>query len=362
MHTAICEESWCRNVLRPAFIRLVAQVSGPCTSVADVTMTPYEQKQWERLLSHWTKKAQRRRILPPKAREALGAAGSSTRAVALRVADATPDQVKDALGSAAGATLTPVADKVVDLLDFVNDWAAEVTNPALVLKHHQKQGRDVVSLADLRALDLEHLDEVTEKFALQCRTLGFGEGAALGALAMIPVAGGAAAIGLDIVVMEVLSTAIATHVCHAYGLDATTPEMRPVVARMVRRSFVKQAPRAGMQRAANLAATTAQGRTNWSSALRKNHRLLAAVEKVMKRWNGVQHIPVQSAAKGLPVIAIVMGAGTNMVVLGDIAKQSVYYAQTLHLAQKYDLALPANLASLVADRPNDEANPDESST
>ena len=50
------------------------------------------------------------------------------------------------------------------------------------------------------------------------------------------------------------------------------------------------------------------------------------------------------AAKGLPVIAVVTSTGTNAFVIGDVAKQARYYAQTLFLAEKYGLPLPAALA------------------
>jgi hypothetical protein len=73
---------------------------------------------------------------------------------------------------------------------------------------------------------------------------------------------------------------------------------------------------------------------------------------LMKQWGGVSNVPVSTAAKGLPVLAILASTGTNAAVMGDVAKQSRLYAQTLFLAEKYDLPLPADLAKL-AD-PDDE--------
>ncbi|MFG1921653.1 hypothetical protein [Cryptosporangium sp. NPDC048952] len=54
-------------------------------------------------------------------------------------------------------------------------------------------------------------------------------------------------------------------------------------------------------------------------------------------------MPVDKVAKAMPVLAVVAGAGTNAYVLGDVAQRARRYAQTLCLAQKYDLPLPANL-------------------
>jgi hypothetical protein len=58
----------------------------------------------------------------------------------------------------------------------------------------------------------------------------------MGALAMVPFAGSLAAITLDMVAMHVLSTAVATRVCYAYGFDVTDDEMRHRVDRMVMRA------------------------------------------------------------------------------------------------------------------------------
>src|SRR5262249_18459670 len=151
----------------------------------------------------------------------------------------------------------------------------------------------------------------------------------LGALAMVPVGGGALAITADVVLMQILTTAIATRVCYAYGFDAKEPELEHIVRRMVSRSFGEQVPKAATARGANLAAQAAKGRQNWSRKLREDHRILAALEKLMKQWNGVPNIPVGKAAKGLPVISIVTSTGTNAFVIGDVAKQARYYAQTL---------------------------------
>jgi len=65
----------------------------------------------------------------------------------------------------------------------------------------------------------------------------------------------------------------------------------------------------------------------------------------MKQWNGGSYVSVSKAAKGLPVIAVVTSTGTNAFVIGDVAKRARCYAQTLFLAQKYDLPLPASLIS-----------------
>ncbi len=72
----------------------------------------------------------------------------------------------------------------------------------------------------------------------------------------------------------------------------------------------------------------------------------------MKQAGGASHVSVDKAAKGLPFVAVVASTSTNAAVIGDVAKQARFYAQTLFLAEKYDRPLPANLAEF-AD-PDDE--------
>ena len=323
-------------------------------------ISPYEERRWRELNEHWTKKAKRRELIPAKARAALDAAGGRTKELAVRagaaVAEATPESLKEFGVKAADVALVPAVEGILRMLDLVNDWVVDLTDPQKVIEFHRRKGREVASLADLRELDLADLDEVVSRLVLQWRSFGAAEGAALGALAMVPFAGGAAAIAADLLVMQVLMNAIVTRVCYAYGFDAKDPALQHVVRRMISRSFGEEAPKAAAVRSANLAAAAAKGRKNWSAKLRNDHRILAALEKLMKQWNGVSHVSVGKAAKALPVISVVVSTGTNAYVIGDVAKQARFYAQTLFLAEKYDLPLPANLAKFtdLDDEPGDD--------
>ena len=191
--------------------------------------------------------------------------------------------------------------------------------------------------------ELELLDEVTRRLPLRWRTLGAAEGAAVGALAFVPVGGGLVAIPLDVLVVHVLSTSIATRVAHAYGFDPSSPQTERMIERMVQRAYSEQAAKVVTQRQAGSAFRAAAGRQRWSQKLREDHRLLAAVEKLMKQASGGGQVPVGRAAKALPAIAVIVGAGTNSYVLSDVANQSIRYAQTVLLSEKYGVPLPAKL-------------------
>lgn len=114
--------------------------------------------------------------------------------------------------------------------------------------------------------------------------LGAGQGASFGALADIPVpvVGSAAALGLDMVAMQVLSGAIATRACYAYGFDAADPAMRHMIDRMVVRAYRNQVPKVKAVKIAGAAFSAAKDRVNRSQKLREDHRLMAAIEKFMK--------------------------------------------------------------------------------
>ena len=255
----------------------------------------------------------------------------------------------------------PTVENVIKLLELMNDWIVELTDEEQVLQHHRDRGRHVTSLHDLRTLDLEELDEVTRGMVLRWRTLGASQGAAFGALAMIPVPvlGSVAAISLDMVAMQALSGAIATRVCYAYGIDPNDKAMRPVIDRMVGRSYARQAPKAGAVNQAGAAYAAAKGRIRWSDKLRDNHRLMAAVEKLLKQTSGGGHVPVRNARMGMPVIAVFAGAAANSHLLGDMALQARNYGSTLHLSRKYGLALPSPLQDM-PDFPDEPESPHES--
>ncbi|MFI8523094.1 EcsC family protein [Promicromonospora sukumoe] len=312
----------------------------------------YELRRWRELEAYWEKVANPSKALPPKARAVVEVAGSAAKRVAAQtgtaISNVTPQPVKNLGSKVVDASLAPTLNAAAHLLELTTDWVAELTNPQSLIDYHRKKGRSISTLDDLKRLDLRELDEVVRLLALQWRSIGAAEGAAMGALALVPVAGWAGAITLDVVVTHLLTSAIAMRVCYAYGYDAKDPELQEIVQRMVTKSFAQQAPKASTMRSAGLAAAAARDRTRWSKALREHHRLLAANEKLLQQLHGVAHVPVRQAAKLLPAISIIAASGTNAFVLGDVAVKAKRYAQTLFLAEKHDFRLPANVASLAS--------------
>ncbi|WP_139720878.1 EcsC family protein [Serinicoccus chungangensis] len=309
-------------------------------------MSSYEQQAWADLQEHWRKKAERR-ALPPAVRQATGAAshkiGDTASSARNFVSSKTPTALKNAGDAAVDLTLEPTVKAVVGLLDWVTETVQQFSEPESVLAFHRDKGRPVSTLTDLQALDLEALDSFTKGSVWKWRSTGLVEGGAIGALTFIPVGGSIAAIGLDLVVMHALTTAVATQAAYAYGIDPTTDAGQEHVNRMLRKAWAAQAPKAGTVKSAKNAFVMGRGRVNWSQRFRSDHRIAAAVEKLLKQVNPGQHVPIQKVVTKMPYVGAVTSAGVNSTVLASMAKNSIHYSRTMYLARKHGLALPASL-------------------
>ena len=248
------------------------------------------------------------------------------------------------------------AAAAVALLEWATDVVGELTDLEKVLEYHRRQGRDVRTLDDLKQLDLKELDQFTRQMALKWWSIGVGEGAAVGALATIPGPGTFASLTVDTILGQVLCSSIATRYAYAYGFDAPDPDQKHLVERMVVRAYKEQAPKVGTVRQAAKAYMAGKGRVRWSEKLRKDERILVALEKLMNKFNGTSATPVGNVVNKMPGIAIVTAAGLNQQMLGDVAKQARHFAATQRLAEKYDVPLPDRLRRILAD-PLNEPDP-----
>lgn len=312
------------------------------------SMTPYEQAVWTRLEDHWNRRAKRR--TPPQwVSKAGGRLSDRASKAASAVEQRIPDRVRDTAAKAGGIlgdkVLEPSIHAAVALLDLVNDWSAELTDPSRVVKAAQEKGLAVEAIEDLRRVDLKDCDRLLTRSTLSARTFGAMEGAGMGALALVPVAGLPVSLTADLVVIQAMSTAIASRIAYSYGFDAKDPAEEEFIRKLVNRSFLAQAAKAGpMHQVANAAAAV-QGRKNWSRQLLENQRLLAALKKLMENAGpAAPKASVKNVGKTLPVIGVVLGAGTNSMVLGAVAKDAQRFCQTRFLCEKYGLPMPGVLA------------------
>lgn len=311
-------------------------------------MSPYERQVWNQLNEHWQRR-NNRRGLPNWAGKALVRTSDVTGKAVNKVAGAVPEGVKEPLRRAgdavADAAVRPALEGVAALLELVNDWAMELNDPKGVEKLAGKHGLDLNSFTELRQQDLRVCDRLLKNNTLRWRTIGALEGGAMGVLALTPVAGIPVAMTADVLVIQVLSTSIASRIAYSYGYDAKDPEEQAFIQRLVRRSFMAQAAKVEPLRDVARAAEAIKGRVRWSDKLRSDHRLLGALEKLLKHLGPAgSTVPVQNVAKVVPFVGILIGAGMNSAVLSNVAADAQRYCQTRFLCEKYGLPLPTALA------------------
>lgn len=268
---------------------------------SEISMSTYEQRVWDSLSEHWEKRSNRRG-LPNWANTAISKGGEFASQAAGKVSDAVPVRVKEPMNRAgeaiAAAALKPAAEAALSLLDLVNDWALELNDPASVVKLARKQGLQIQDVAELRDHEMKVCDRLLTKNVLKWRSAGALEGGTMGLLAMVPIAGIPAALTADIVVVQVLSASIASRIAYSYGYDAKDPEEQAFIQRLVRRSFIAQAAKTQPLHQTAQTAQALSSRVNWSSKLRADHRLAAALEKLLQHLGPKgAHVSVQSVAK-----------------------------------------------------------------
>lgn len=329
------------------------------------SMSAYELDRWTELQKYWEDHGDPGSFFSPRVRKALKTtkdraikvgAKAGEKASALvpsgvkdgvvsagtNVAEAIPNNLIEGVQNVADSGIELALDSATKLINLICDWSIELSNPETVLKYHQKLERDIVEISDLWFLDLEDLDVLTRRLGLKWRSIGALEGAGVGALSMIPIpgVGSLAGIAVDVVAMQVLSTAVATHICYSYGFDPKHPDTSLMIEKMVKRQYSEQVPKVAVtNRSARAFADTA-GRVNWSQKVRENHKLLAALEKLMKQFSLTGKAPISQVRMGLPVVSVVIGAGVNSHLLTKIALDSRAYAATRFLVEKYDLEDP----------------------
>lgn len=287
----------------------------PLDPVLDIPplMSGYEEKVWEALNEHWQRR-NNRRALPNRANTTIVRADDVAGNTMHRVAEAVPAVVAQSLRRAGEAVADkaarPAVDAALALIELVNNWTLELNDPQSVEKLARKHGVDLKSFTELQQEDLKVCDRLLTFNTLAWHTAGALEGCAMGLLALVPVAGMPAAMTADILVIQVLSTSIAARIAYPFGYDAKDPAEQVFIQRLVQRSFMGQAAKVKPLRDVARAADAVKGRVNWSPKLPADHRLLAALEKLMKQLGPVgARVPVENVAKVVPFVGIVIGAG-----------------------------------------------------
>ena len=318
-------------------------------------MSSYEGQVWDALNEHWQRR-DNRRGLPNWASAALGRTGEVTGNAVRRATEAVPQAVAEPIRRAGDAVadkaLRPALAAAAALLELVNDLATDLNDPKNVEKLARKRGFEIDTFSELRHQDLKVCDRLLTRNTLTWRAVGAVEGGVMGSLAVIPVAGTFVALTADVLAIQVLSSSIAARIAYSYGYDAKDPKEQDFIQRLVQRSFVAQAAKARPLRDTARAYDAVKGRVRWSKKLREDHRLLAALEKLMQQLGPAgSRVPVENVAKAVPYVGVLIGAGMNATILGRVAADAQRYCQTRFLCDKYGLPLPA---ALTPDRDDDD--------
>ena len=312
-----------------------------------VLMSAYERREWLALQAHWDSRRRRR---PPRQ---IGAAlAHGTQRAAAAAARGVPDVVRRPVAHLAGTAATTVADRAAPpllgqathLLEVANEWMLELNNPASVQRLIEDRDLAVASFRDLHQVDLQVVDSLNRGLTAKAGTVGAAEGAAMGALSLIPF-GVAAAIPMDLLLVQALSASVATRIAYGYGFDAGADSERVFITHLLRRSFIAQAAKAVPMRDAAQAYWAIEGRQRWSAKLLGDHRLLAAMKTAAEQLGprGAT-ASVSQVSKLVPVVGMALSAGGSAAVMTQVAKDARRLCRTRFLCEKYGLALPASLA------------------
>lgn len=254
--------------------------------------------------------------------------------------------------------LRPTIEATLGLLELIDAWILELTNPARVVETARKQGIEIEDFLELRTRDLKDCDRLLSRHTLQWRTVGALEGGAMGAVALVPIAGIPVSITADVVVIQAMSVAIASRVAYSYGFDAKDPDEQAFINHLVGRAFLAQAAKAKPLVDAHKAGLAIRLRIRWSDKIRTDHRVVAALEKLLAKWHPNGVVPIQSVKKAIPFVSILLGAGSNAWLLGKVAEDTQRFCATRFLCDKYKLPMPIALRRY-GEQPPDNTDAEE---
>lgn len=257
------------------------------------------------------------------------------------VGDAVPDQVKAQVGEwgrAAASSTTRTVARV----------SRAGLSPRGVVRKHKSAGHDVRSLADLRSLDLEQIDQIRGRgldwyYPAAAALSGAGAGLVItGGELVIAVSGGAAAApgaGTVTAAMVLDSTAVlglasraVGHVSLYYGYDPEVPAEKLFVLSVVNAgtALSASAKAKAMAEVSRLTQQLLRGAA-WKVL---DQALITQVAKQLASRFGVRFTK-QSLGKVVPAAGIVLGASFNWATLESIVDAADVAYRRRFLLDKY---------------------------
>ncbi|RPF29016.1 EcsC family protein [Georgenia muralis] len=221
-------------------------------------------------------------------------------------------------------------------------------SPDRVVSKHQARGHNVHSLLDVRALDLQQVDEVRGRLlglaypaaaatsgAAAALVITGGEltGAMSGGAAAAPSGGAiAAASASDIATVMGLSSRAVGHVALLYGYDPEDPNEKPFIWSVINvgTAMSASAKQAAMKDLSRLTQALFRGKT-WQVL---NESVLSRAYVAFAKAFGTRATK-QSLGKFLPAVGVIMGAGFNWATLESIVDAAEFAYRRRFLMDKY---------------------------
>lgn len=257
------------------------------------------------------------------------------------VGDAIPEEVRAQVGEWGHAAVTSATRTVARV-------SRAGLSPRRVVRKHRAAGHEVVSLADIRALDLEQVDRIRGRgldwyYPAAAALSGAGAGLAItgGELAIVVSGGAAAAPGAGTVSAAILldSTAVlglasraVGHVSLYYGYDPEVPAEKLFVLSVVNAgtALSASAKTKALAEVSRLTQQLFRGAT-WKVL---DQALITQLAKQLTTRFGVRFTR-QSLGKVVPAAGIVLGASFNWATLESIVDAADVAYRRRFLLEKY---------------------------
>lgn len=211
------------------------------------------------------------------------------------------DAAKNWLASMVPDSITrPIFDAVRGGLLALHDAADAMTRDDALLSDIKKRGYSVSSIADLKNVPIQVLDEVSASSMTGGKILAALEGAGTGA-------GGVAFIAADIPAIMLLNLRFISQIAHTYGFDTQSQEEKTYVLNLLGAASADRAAKASFLNNLNRIALDVARRSTWKDL--EEHVLVALARKIAEIIGA--KLTKKKLAQLIPVVGSAIGAGSN---------------------------------------------------
>jgi hypothetical protein len=313
----------------------------PSVAQSDGGLVPYDAAAWNEVNTWRQRQLERRdrRLVPAAWRERLARTGTAT---------------KDRLEALPGAERfeTLFLDALRGLTDLGSRAARASIRRDPIVKAYQKRGHAVMSLQDIRGLELRDIDKVKPRLDLAYiaastvegagaglavsggtilatggSVFGAGAGAAPGAATVV------GAMAADAAAVLVASHRAVAHVAAYYGYDVDEPGERMFALGVLSIGTASEAGKAAAYVELNKLVQALARRQTWKQL---NSRVVSKIVGRVYAALGMR-LTQRKLGQAVPVVGIMIGAGLNARLLSRITDDAEHLYRERFLREKYGL-------------------------